>query len=75
MKVKLIWEFRGVDSAGMAKHHATHLNEFAKRENLADFESGVETPHSYFSMAYLTLPKEGSENIVRVLRPYKIMEE
>lgn len=40
--IKLIWDYRGPDSAKTSEHHVEHLREFIERNNLeksfADFE-------------------------------------
>ena len=67
-KVKLIWEFFGEDAVETARHHAIHLNEFCKKENLSFFESGTEETTS-ISTAFLTVEENNMILVRDALRP------
>jgi hypothetical protein len=67
--LKLIWNFHGPDAEHTARHHAVHLKEFAKKEQLSQDESGIEQRAALHWVAYL-LVEEAQMIIVRdALRP------
>ena len=41
-KIKLLWDFRGEDALETAKHHTTHLKEFATLEKLPFHEIDIQ---------------------------------
>ena len=41
-KVKLVWDFRGMEAKHFAEHHAAHLKQYAMAENLQDTQEGFE---------------------------------
>jgi len=57
-KIKLIWDFRGIDSLETAKHHVIHLNEFIKRETLEDAVSGHEEVNDVHTIAFITVQEK-----------------
>jgi len=54
-QIKLIWDFKGEDCEPMAKHHAIHLDEFAKKENIDLISSGVEQINPNHHIAFLVV--------------------
>ena len=56
-KLKLIWEFRGGDAEGAAKHHAIHLNEFGSKEKIYH-EADFEVIDDLFSLAYMIIEEK-----------------
>tara|TARA_B100000886_G_C20174704_1_gene387567 strand:+ start:225 stop:359 length:135 start_codon:yes stop_codon:yes gene_type:complete len=39
-KVKLIWNFNGIDALKIADHHLVHLNEYISREEIDAIDRG-----------------------------------
>ena len=74
MKIKLIWDFRGVEAAGIAAHHAKHLTEFAKVNKLENCEAGAEKETPFYSKAFITVSKEDSAQIINILKPHRMDE-
>lgn len=56
-KLKLIWDFYGIDAEGTAKHHAIHLEEFAKKENIS-YRAGFKKESNDYSLAYIIVKEE-----------------
>ena len=69
-KLKLIWEFRGGDAEGTAKHHAIHLEEFAKKEALL-FEAGYEVVDEFLTIAFLIIEEDKMIMVRDALRPQR----
>ena len=68
-KIKLIWDFRGPDSKGIAEHHKIHLGEFATREKLP-FEAGVEGELNHW-MAFIIIDEANMKIVRDALRPHR----
>jgi hypothetical protein len=55
-KIKLIWDFRGVDCLHIAKHYQIHLNEFISSCKVEYIDSGNliinESHHTVYLIVY-----------------------
>lgn len=69
--LKMIWEFRGPESYQTAKHHAIHLEEFAKKHNLEKKEAGVDKESDLYSIAYLICHEKDMILVRDTLKPHK----
>tara|TARA_B100000965_G_scaffold387691_1_gene391380 strand:- start:486 stop:722 length:237 start_codon:yes stop_codon:yes gene_type:complete len=67
-KAKLIWEFFGEDGLETAKHHAIHLEEFAKKENIQHFGCGTVNKEQQ-AEAYLIVEQKNMITVRDALRP------
>lgn len=63
-RIKLIWDFRGIDALPTAEHHVIHLNEFAIKEKLENTFSGINPINELHCIAYI-LVKESDMLLVR----------
>jgi hypothetical protein len=63
-RIKLIWDFRGIDALPTAEHHVIHLNEFALKEKLEKTFAGIEAVNELYCIAYL-LVQESDMLLVR----------
>ncbi len=70
-KIKLIWDFRSRDAEGTARHHQKHLDEFAKRELLLIYDTGVEQLTEDHYIAYITVEKEKMIAVRDALIPHR----
>lgn len=69
-KLKLIWDFRGPDSARTAEHHAIHLKEYADNNNLS-LPSGFEAIKPDHHIAYLVVNESEMRPVRDALRPHR----
>lgn len=74
MTIKLIWDFRGPDAEATAKHHAIHLNDFAKKHLTESNTSGIEKQTEAHSIAYMLCTKKQVIEIRDALRPHRAFE-
>ncbi len=70
-RIKLIWDFRGGDAEGMAKHHAMHLAEFAKKAGLPETQSHHEAVEQNHWMAWMVVPADRMIEFRDALRPHR----
>lgn len=71
-RIKLIWDFRGMDALETAKHHQIHLDEFTKRENIENTSSGVEElAKDTFSIAYIIVDEQDMLIVRDALIPHR----
>jgi hypothetical protein len=69
-KIKLIWNFYGDDALATAKHHAIHLEEFAKKEQIFSHASGASTV-SGGAEAFLIINETDMIAVRDALRPQR----
>lgn len=70
-KLKLIWDFRGPESAKIAEHHLIHLKEYIEIEKLDVYLTGVETLNPMHSLAYLVVDESKMKSIRDALKPHR----
>ena len=70
-KIKLIWDFRGMDSKQTAIHHEIHLKEFALKEKLSFFETGVYSVEELHFVAFLTVEEPNMKPVRDALIPHR----
>ncbi len=68
-RVKLIWDFRGPNALPIAQHHAKHLAEFAKTEELQHTLSGEEEITPMHHTAFLVVEKHLMNSLRETLKP------
>jgi hypothetical protein len=69
--IKLIWDFKGAESAEIARHHCKHLQEYAAKKALLPGESGFEQLSENHHIAWLTVNKENMITTRDELRPHR----
>ena len=69
--IKLIWDFRGPNSAPTASHHAIHLREFAGTEGLQNTICEVEKISEMHHVTYLVVDKELMDELRERLKPHR----
>ena len=70
-KIKLIWDFRGLDSEKTAHHHEIHLKEYIKLENLQLNITGFEMKNEMHSIAFMVVQEEKMITIRDILKPHR----
>lgn len=70
-KIKLIWDFNGVDSLKTAQHFNIHLEEFLEMEEILFHTTGLDSVNDYHNIAYLVIDKEYIDKIKHALKPQR----
>lgn len=70
-KIKLIWDFNGVDSLKTAKHFNIHLEEFLEKEEILFHTTGLVSISDYHNIAYLVIDKQYIDKIKHALKPQR----
>tara|TARA_B100001175_G_C19349700_1_gene561685 strand:- start:18 stop:251 length:234 start_codon:yes stop_codon:yes gene_type:complete len=70
-KIKLIWDFRGINGQKTSIHQEKHLVEYFKLENKRLFESGTETVSEIHSFAYTIINIDDLDEIKMRLKPHR----
>ncbi|OAB75689.1 hypothetical protein [Cochleicola gelatinilyticus] len=68
-QIKLLWDFRGPNAAPIAQHHAIHLEDFAKLEQLSHYKVGTEIVTDMHHIAYLIVEKKHMDDLRARLKP------
>ncbi|PID69485.1 MAG: hypothetical protein CR989_01495 [Flavobacteriales bacterium] len=70
-KIKLIWDFRGPDAMPTAKHHAIHLEEFAKKEKLEYYNADATQISNFLAIAYILVNEKDMIIYRDALKPHR----
>ena len=70
-KIKLIWDFRGLDSKQTAIHHKIHLSEYATKEKLLIAKTGIEIINDNHFIAYLVVNESEVFKVRDALKPVR----
>ena len=70
-RIKLIWDFRGPDSAEIAKHHAIHLKEYAEKEKLDYHSIDISDFSDMYHTAYIVVNEEDMIMVRDSLKPHR----
>ena len=62
-KIKLIWDFKGINSDKIANHHLKHLRDFFKIEKEILIDSGVQDLNQFHSTAFVIIMHKNLEKI------------
>lgn len=68
-KIKMIWDFRGMDALQFAKHHIHHLEEYATIEKLKYNIAGTEIYTEMYAGAYMIVDESEMLKVRDALRP------
>lgn len=72
-KIKLIWQFSGVDALKIADHHLVHLHEYVLREELDVFDEGTELINEFSSISFIIVDISLVEKFRVALKPHKAL--
>lgn len=70
-RIKLIWDFRGPNAEPIARHHAKHLEEFARSQTLGETHCGVEMLTPMHHTAFLIAEKRHLDILREKLKPHR----
>lgn len=70
-KIKLIWDFRGLEAHKIAEHHCVHLKEFAVEENLEFHEIDTSLISEMYSTAFITVNEKDMLTYRDALKPHR----
>jgi hypothetical protein len=70
-KLKLIWDFKGPDSAKTAEHHEIHLKEFINIKQLQLNITGFEIINDMHAIAFMVVAEEEMRPIRDALKPHR----
>ena len=70
-KIKLIWQFNGMDALKIADHHLVHLNEYILREEIDIIDSGTELINDFSSISFIIIDNSLVEKLRVALKPHK----
>lgn len=69
--LKLIWDFKGPDSARTAEHHALHLEEYMRNNKLSPGITGYDTVTPEHHIAYLVVYENEMPTVRDALKPHR----
>ena len=69
--LKLIWDFKGPDGLGTAKHHCVHLKEFASREQLHYYKIDCKEISELHTAAFILVDEVDMKIYRDALKPHR----
>lgn len=70
-KLKLIWDFYGPGAERTAEHHALHLKEFIKTNNISLNITGFEMVRQDYCIAFIVVKEEEMKPVRDALKPHR----
>jgi hypothetical protein len=70
-QIKLIWDFRGPDSAKIAEHHEIHLKEYIVIEKFILNITGFEIQGETQATAFMVVTDENMIQVRDALKPHR----
>ncbi|AWH85153.1 hypothetical protein HYN59_08465 [Flavobacterium album] len=70
-KIKLIWDFRGPESAKIAEHHEKHLKEYIAIEQLPVDITGFDVLNDMYAIAWMVVTDDYMIAVRDALRPHR----
>ena len=70
-RLKLIWDFKGPQSAKTAAHHLIHLDEYVVREKIECLASGTEKINEHHHIAYIAIDEKNMPPVRDILKPHR----
>jgi hypothetical protein len=70
-KIKLIWDFRGLEALEIAKHHCIHLQEFSEKEDLSFHEISTHEISEMYCIAFITVNESDMLIFRDALKPHR----
>ncbi len=70
-KIKLIWDFRGPESAKTAEHHEIHLKEYIIIEKFEINITGFEILNEMHAIAFMVVTDSTMPEVRDALKPHR----
>jgi len=70
-KIKLIWDFKGLDAHKIAAHHEIHLKDYIKMKHTDLNITGIEQLSDLHSLAYMVVNESEMKPIRDDLKPHR----
>lgn len=70
-KIKLIWDFHGMDAQKTAEHHVHHLKEFLAKRPLNNDITGFESLAEMHAIAFLVADESEMIEVRDALMPHR----
>jgi hypothetical protein len=70
-KIRLVWDFRGMDGLKTAEHQLIHLVQFMKEQDIIFFEDKVEHVNDMHSICSITINDSDLDFVKNRLKPHR----
>jgi hypothetical protein len=70
-KIRLVWDFRGMDALKTAEHQLVHLLEFMKKEDISFFDDKVEEINEMYSICSISIMQSNLDFVKNKLKPHR----
>lgn len=70
-KIRLVWDFRGLDGLKTAEHQHVHLIQFMKKEKIVFFDDKVEQINELHSICSIIINESHLNFVKNKLKPHR----
>ena len=70
-KIKMVWNFSGLDAIKIANHHIIHLREYMVLNNITMLDEGTEKVNEYAANSYIIIDSKNLEKVKNDLKPHQ----
>ena len=70
-KIKLVWQFYGMDALKIADHHLVHLKEYIQTEKIVVADKGTELINELSAISFIVVENSLVEKLRVALKPQK----
>ena len=70
-KIKLIWQFSGIEALKIAEHHLVHLHEYMQTEDLVAIDKGTELINEFSAISFVIIYNSFVDKLRLDLKPHK----
>ena len=74
MKKKITWNLSGMEVEIIAKHHLTHLTDYAERNNIVFLEKGFDLLTDFTAITFIIVEEKFVDIIKNHLNPTQIID-
>ena len=70
-KIKMVWQFSGMDALKTADHHLIHLNEYIQREGIDVIDRGTVLVNDFSAISFVIVDNSFVQKLRIDLKPHK----
>lgn len=72
--IRLLWDYRGPNAAGIAEHFVAHLHTYCQRHDLGEINMGTIENASTWWSAFMDMEEQLLDEVRKNLKPHRIIK-
>ena len=70
-KIKMVWNFTGIDAFKIANHHIIHVREYMVSNDITMFDEGTVEVNDYAANSFIVIDSTNLEKVKNDLKPHQ----